>query len=281
MGAGQFALGSWVRLIRSRMGLRQHKFAGALGVHWTTVSRWERDLAEPRPAQLEAAATLYLTHVADPERWPDRRPVQFHRAQRTVRIADAGGTVIGNYLREGARRGKKVVVIHQDDLELDALDELTGGAWTGTPALADGQLTLLPTSRVFSSRSELIDPSQVLAHGHALETRAREDGFDGTWWLADLRPVTRMWGAPPALLALEHAMDAVMRARPGSHAFALFPRSSLSVTLRACLICLTPQAATEHEVITNPFYADPNLCLAMRLHRGAHGDTKGGCRGGA
>lgn len=42
----------------SRTALRQKDIAGLLGVHFTTVSRWERDLAEPGVSQAKEWARI-------------------------------------------------------------------------------------------------------------------------------------------------------------------------------------------------------------------------------
>lgn len=280
MDVGQVALGRWVRILRTRMGLRQHEFARALHVHWTTVSRWERGVSLPRPAQVEAAASLYLAHVSDPGRWSRQEPGSFHRNLRTMCIMDTGSPQLGTYLREGVRSGKKLVVIHEGTAEgLDALIELTAGTWTGDPACLTGQLSFIPSQAVFAPTRGALDPSDVLSRGLVLETRARDAGFSAVWWLADFRPVLPLLRSTTEILALEHAMDAAMRSRRGSHAFALFPRSSLDERTRACLLCLTPQVATEHGLMENPFYSDPNLCLAVRMSQGSHEPAEVGCRG--
>jgi len=41
--------GQWIRQLRDRLGLTQQQLAQMLGVHPMTVSRWERDLAQPPP----------------------------------------------------------------------------------------------------------------------------------------------------------------------------------------------------------------------------------------
>lgn len=51
-------LGETVRLRREERGLGQEQLAVALGVTQQTVSRWEKGLAQPRPARLVRLAEV-------------------------------------------------------------------------------------------------------------------------------------------------------------------------------------------------------------------------------
>lgn len=45
--------GSEIRSIRERLGMSQLQFGQLLGVHWVTVSRWERGELKPNAYQTE------------------------------------------------------------------------------------------------------------------------------------------------------------------------------------------------------------------------------------
>jgi DNA-binding transcriptional regulator YiaG len=48
------------RAIRKAAGVSQQRVADELGVHWTTVARWERGERQPRPKQRVAYADLLM-----------------------------------------------------------------------------------------------------------------------------------------------------------------------------------------------------------------------------
>ncbi len=50
------------RAIRIAAGVTQQRLADELGVHWTTVARWERGERHPRP-QLRAAYAALLNEI--------------------------------------------------------------------------------------------------------------------------------------------------------------------------------------------------------------------------
>jgi DNA-binding transcriptional regulator YiaG len=48
------------RAIRVAAGVSQQRLADELGVHWTTLARWERGERQPRPKQRVAYAELLM-----------------------------------------------------------------------------------------------------------------------------------------------------------------------------------------------------------------------------
>lgn len=57
-------LGEQIREMRVAMGHTQQSFALAIGVHFITVSKWERGETEPLPAFLQAIRTMYAASLA-------------------------------------------------------------------------------------------------------------------------------------------------------------------------------------------------------------------------
>jgi putative transcriptional regulator len=52
--------GAQIRLIRERLGMSQMQFGQLLGVHWVTVSRWERGELKPSPYQQEMISNFQV-----------------------------------------------------------------------------------------------------------------------------------------------------------------------------------------------------------------------------
>lgn len=50
--------GADLRALRERLGLSQGAIAAQLGVHWVTVSRWERDVSPISPVVALAVQAL-------------------------------------------------------------------------------------------------------------------------------------------------------------------------------------------------------------------------------
>lgn len=53
----------WIRTIREAMGLKKEQFAKKLGVHYSTVVRWELGTTRPNKTQNEALTELHVKHI--------------------------------------------------------------------------------------------------------------------------------------------------------------------------------------------------------------------------
>jgi DNA-binding transcriptional regulator YiaG len=67
------AVGAELRAIRNHLALSQRRFAGRLGVHRTSVARWEAGVRPTPITVLHLARCLAEAHVAPPTFVPDPR----------------------------------------------------------------------------------------------------------------------------------------------------------------------------------------------------------------
>lgn len=75
----------WIRDLRNRLRLRQTDLAQLLGVHWTTVIRWEKGELEPDPYRCDLMRSF--------ERAAERQPEKARQARQTLDNGAAGGTI--------------------------------------------------------------------------------------------------------------------------------------------------------------------------------------------
>lgn len=94
--------GERIRLIRDRLGLTQQQLAQMLGVHPVTLSRWERNQAEPGPYNVQQL--LLLEEGAGRMGDDDRQ--RFMAMIATGLFVGALAFVVGLAVRDfGQRRG--------------------------------------------------------------------------------------------------------------------------------------------------------------------------------
>ncbi len=259
--------GRWVRNVRSCLGLTQDELARVLNIHWTTLSRWERDRALPSLNQIMKLARCYLAHALDVEVWtasPSRLPLD--TPGRCAYFGEAASPTLAAYVQCALNRNEKVMVVHDPHLPLrEALQKLTTGVHDWEDAVRSGQLVGFPLNDALTLDPTHGDPLSVFARIVELDRTTAWDGFAGITWLTDSRPALRNQDSLEALLFLERALDMVYATRTQERTLGLYPSDVLHCPGGPHLLSLQPSVLVAHGMVKNPFYGDPQLAFAAQL----------------
>ncbi|MFO8034616.1 MAG: helix-turn-helix transcriptional regulator, partial [Candidatus Bipolaricaulota bacterium] len=133
------------------MGLRQYEMADALDIHWTTLSRWERGVAEPRLQHLWEVARLYLNMVLASELWAIEKPVPERRVPRAVSFCgEHGSPGVGWFVGDALARGERVnILLTENATPTRAWSTLTADSPSPGDALRGRQVRSMPLDSVF------------------------------------------------------------------------------------------------------------------------------------
>jgi transcriptional regulator with XRE-family HTH domain len=83
--------GEHISLNRKHIGLKQGELAKIIGVHVTTLRRWERDAGEPRVSDLKILCKILRISESDITNAPGKERKPFHRKAAPARIVQAEG----------------------------------------------------------------------------------------------------------------------------------------------------------------------------------------------
>jgi len=272
---GEAIFGKWVRQVRERMGMTQHSVAQSLGIHWTTLSRWERGLVQPSLDELVKIAGLYTAYAVDLDAWlPTKRIRQLEGPGKLGYFGDHGTPALKDYVQHALRRGEKLMLAHNPALPLlHALAALTGNARAWTAAVGDGQIEGVPLDRLFGDGAFELNPARLLQGALALDAPAHRAGYPWVRWMVDFHPLLPDGKLFRAFVVLERMVDAVFNSRALDQGLGVYPRHVLQDPHAPVLLSLQPRLVVDGGVVENPFYDDPLLALSVRLIRAAaHGE---------
>lgn len=270
------AFGSWVRSIRNRMGMSQGELSHQLGIHWTTLSRWERGLARPSLGELLEVSRQYAAYATKLDGWIHTLEVSSLGVPgKLAFFSDHGSPILGMYVRCGLERGDRVVVACSEAGSIeDALTELTGGEGGWAEAIEEGQITRMPLLRVWGTEPDGFRPKVAVSDMVAADLAAREAGFKGVRWLIDVRPLRDHEGLVEKLIVVNRAADVFYDVHDQDRALVVYPPKVLrDQLLGGILLALQPRIVVPQGLVDNPFYADRHLTTAVRMLEAASLDA--------
>jgi len=260
--------GPWVRSARTRIGLKQFEMADALDVHWTTLSRWERGVVEPRPQQLTAIARLYLKEIVAQELWVHGEPAANTHIRRAAAFCRHGQTTGAQwFILDALARGERVNLLLSDQTassqDLTALMPAEGPL---SSPVGEQQVRVLPLQSVFSFGERGLDVRKAVSVITQEEAAAAEQGCSGVAWIGDLRTVLQDHAVQADIMTLERLTEYLARTGSSpSRGLVLYHASQERTALMACLLCSHSLVMTSEGPVHNPFHNDRSLCIARLL----------------
>ncbi len=269
------AFGSWIRILRKRMELSQGALALLLGIHWTTLSRWERGLAQPSLGELLEIARHYADYATNLDGWIHARQVMsLEGAGKLAFFNDHGSPLVGSYVEQALHCGERVVVACDGTADFThVLNELTLGSGTWPVAVETGQIERVELQRVWGKEGEGFRPKIAVADMLAADQAARDAGYSGVRWLCDLRSLRDDEELVEKLIIINRAVDVFYSIYDQERALVIYPPTVLDDNLGGLLLSLQPRLITGKGVLENPFYEDRHLTTAVRMLEAATMDV--------
>ncbi len=269
------AFGSWIRSIRSRMGMSQGDLAYLLGIHWTTLSRWERGLARPSLGELLEISKQYAAYATNLDAWIHTEQVApLEGPGKIAFFSDHGSPIVGMYLQQGLERGDRVTVACADEGRFeDTLAELAvdDGEWSA--AIEADQIVRIPLCRVWGNEPAMFRPKVAVSDMVAADLAAREAGFKRVRWLIDLRPLRDVERLVEKLIVVNRSVDVFYHIHGEDRALVVYPPKVLGdPMLGGLLLELQPRIVVPQGVVDNPFHEDRHLTTAIRILEAANLD---------
>ncbi len=258
--------------------------AAALDVHWTTLSRWERGVAEPQLNQLWEAARLYLQWALAAELHSTGTPLPECRVPRAVIFCDEQGAPgVDWFVRDALARGDRVNILVSDSRASFAKSwkGLTAGTPAPLAAQRKGRVQLLQLDSVFQFTDGGLDVRKAFSAIMRQEDAAISEGWSGVAWLADCRTALRRPVVQASIMSFERLTESLAGGASSSRGLVLYPSEITNPRLRACLLCSHRWVVSGQGPVHNVFYGDLNLCLTRVIEEAADGQDRGDEREGA
>lgn len=266
--------GEWALFVRRRMGLTQNEVSHLLGIHWTTLSRWERGLAQPSLEQIVKLARRYLSYALHPTEWLPSVPLgSSDLAGKLAHFSDCGSPVLGEIVQDRLERGHKLLVLCDPKMAVcDALAEFTAGTTDGAAALRAGQVEGIPLDRLFGEAPFETRAGAVLERALSLDTAKHRGSHVAAHWLVDFRPVLASAKIFPHFLVVDRIVDSLFADRTHELSMCIYPPSVQEDRHGAILLSRQPQLIVGDQAVQNPFYGDRHLVFVVHLLEAIDGD---------